>query len=82
MAKAAVCLRVVALLLLVCFLMFLPLPVGVLCLVCVLLCITLCYFWLCNHLNEEERAVALICFGCLPDYLWLLLFCGPSSQCS
>ena len=25
------------------------------------------------YLDEEERAIALICFGCLPDYLWLWL---------
>ena len=34
--------------------MYFPLFVGVL--YCLLLCITLCPFWLCNHLEEEEKA--------------------------
>ena len=44
---------------------YLPLFVGVLCLVFVLLCITLCFVLVfCNHLDEEERAgrFALIVF--------------------
>ena len=43
----------------------------------VLVCITLCSFKFCNHLNEEERAgcLAFIVFGCLDtvSVLWLFL---------
>ena len=50
----------VVLLLIYCF-MYLPLFVGVF----VLVCITLCPFYFCNHLDEEERAgcFALNVFG-------------------
>ena len=44
----------------------------------VLLCITLCPFWFCNHLEEEERElVALLSLSCkcvvAIGLLWLLL---------
>ena len=35
--------------------MYLPLFVGVLCLVFVLVCIILCPFKICNHLDEEDE---------------------------
>ena len=40
----------------------------------VLACITLCPYYVCNHLDEEERA-ACFAFGCLAtlNVLWLFL---------
>ena len=50
------------LLLLIYCLMYFTFFVGVLCFFFTLLCITLCIFELCNHLEEEEKAgcVAII----------------------
>ena len=47
--------------------MYFKLFVGVLCL-CFLLCITLCPFWFCNHLEEEEKA------GCFAIFV-LKMYC-------
>ena len=57
------------LMLIYCF-MYLPLFVGVLCFVFVLLCITLCHFLFCNHIDEEDRAgwFAFIVF-------WIFCYC-------
>ena len=66
MDYAAVRSRAVVLLLLIHCVMFLPLFVGVLCLVIVLLCITWCLFCFCNHINEEERA------GCFTLIIFLV----------
>ena len=49
--------KAVVLLLLICCLVCFPLVVGGSVFVFVLLCITLCPFYFCNHLEEEERAV-------------------------
>ena len=41
--------------------------VRVLCWSLFLVCITLCHFYFCNHLDEEERelvALLLLSFGC------------------
>ena len=46
----------------------------------VLLCISLCPFKFCNHLEEEERA-GCIDFNCLTDFLLLLMLCDFSSRC-
>ena len=48
----------VLLLLIYCF-MYFPLIVGVSVLVFVLLCIILCPLYICNHLEEEEKACCL-----------------------
>ena len=40
----------------------------------VLLCITLCPFYFCNHLKEEEEA------GCFA-FIALQMFCGASPRC-
>ena len=55
MAWAAVRSGAVVLLLLIYCLVCFPLFVGALCFVFVLLCIALCPFWFCGHLEEEER---------------------------
>ena len=49
--------KAVVLLLLICCLVCFPLVVGGSVFVFVLLFITLCPFYFCNHLEEEERAV-------------------------
>ena len=72
MAWAAVRSGAVVLLLLIYCLVCFPLFVGALCFVFVLLCIALCPFWFCGHLEEEERtgyfAVVVLqvccCCGC------------------
>ena len=56
MSETAVSSKAVVLLLFIHHLSLLPLFVGVLCLVLVLLCSTLCPLDFCNHLDEEERA--------------------------
>ena len=48
MALTAECSKAAVLLLFIHYLLLLPLFVGVLCLVVVLLCSTLCNFWFCN----------------------------------
>ena len=65
-ALAAVRSKAVLLLLIHCF-MYRPLFVGVLCLVLVSVCISLCPYQFCNHLDKGKQAelVALLC----PDYL-------------
>ena len=48
----------------------------------VLLCITLCPFWFCNHLEEEERTGCfVVVVFCLTDVLLLYMFCDSSSWC-
>ena len=44
-----------------------------------------CYSVLCVLLVLQSygwgKGIWLLCFGCLPDVLWLLVFCGSSSLC-
>ena len=68
-AWAAVRSKVVVLLFLIYCLMYFPLFWGVLCLSLFLFCITLCPFYHCNHLEEEEKA------GCLA-FIVLQMYCN------
>ena len=42
----------------------LPIVWGSSVFVIVLLCITLCPFWFCIHLEEKEKAARLLCYHC------------------
>ena len=71
---AAVRYKAVVLLLLIFCLMCFPLFVGVLSVfVFVLLCITLCPFWFCNRLEEEEKAG---CFAIIVLHMYCKYKCS------
>ena len=61
-------------------LLWLPLFVGVLCLVIVLSCSTYCPFLVLQP-SRGGRESRLLYFDCILVVMWLFVFCAPSSRC-